>query len=114
MVSINYELPAELHRQLKIRAAEEGVTLKDLIVRYLEEGPHGRAGRMDDRSISAAEFDVHPAAKGYYERTTLDLAIQATRERIEEWSYEADPHGYCHERALLVALLSALEGAPDA
>jgi plasmid stability protein len=38
MVSINYEIPDDLHRQLKIRAAEEGVTLKDLIVRYLEEG----------------------------------------------------------------------------
>jgi plasmid stability protein len=38
VVNINYELPADLHRQLKVRAAEEGVTLKDLIVRYLQEG----------------------------------------------------------------------------
>jgi plasmid stability protein len=38
VVNINYELPAELHRALKIRAAERGITLKDLVVRYLTEG----------------------------------------------------------------------------
>lgn len=38
MVSINYEIPEDLHRALKVRAAEEGVTLKDLILRYLAEG----------------------------------------------------------------------------
>jgi len=32
---INYEIPEELHRALKIQAAQEGVTLKDLIIRIL-------------------------------------------------------------------------------
>lgn len=31
-------LPDDLHRLLKIRAAEEGVTLKELIIRLLSEG----------------------------------------------------------------------------
>lgn len=35
---IHYEIPDDLHRALKIRAAEEGITLKALIVRYLTEG----------------------------------------------------------------------------
>lgn len=38
MVNINYEIPADLHRALKIRAAEEGVTLKELIIRLLMAG----------------------------------------------------------------------------
>jgi hypothetical protein len=38
MAIIHYELPDDLHRALKIRAAEEGVTLKALIIRYLELG----------------------------------------------------------------------------
>jgi len=38
MVNINYQIPADLHRQLKVRAAEEGVTLKELIIRLLKEG----------------------------------------------------------------------------
>lgn len=37
-MKINYELPDDLHRALKIRAAEEGVTLKELIIRLLTEG----------------------------------------------------------------------------
>lgn len=38
MANINYELPEDLHKALKIRAAQEGITLKDLIVRLLREG----------------------------------------------------------------------------
>ena len=37
-MTINYEIPDDLHRALKIRAAEEGVTLKELIIRLLTEG----------------------------------------------------------------------------
>jgi plasmid stability protein len=37
-VNINYELPEDLHRALKIRAAEKGITLKDLILEYLQAG----------------------------------------------------------------------------
>ena len=34
---INYDIPDELHRALKVRAAEEGVSLKDLLIRLLAE-----------------------------------------------------------------------------
>lgn len=37
-MNINYTIPDDLHRALKIRAAEEGVTLKELIIRLLTEG----------------------------------------------------------------------------
>lgn len=36
-MNVNYKIPDDLHRALKIRAAEEGVTLKDLIIRLLTE-----------------------------------------------------------------------------
>ena len=38
MVNINYKISDELHRQLKIRAATTGETLKALVERYLAEG----------------------------------------------------------------------------
>jgi predicted HicB family RNase H-like nuclease len=37
-MNINYQIPDDLHRALKIQAAEEGVTLNELIVRLLTEG----------------------------------------------------------------------------
>lgn len=38
MGHINYDIPEDLHRALKVRAAQEGVTLKELIIRLLREG----------------------------------------------------------------------------
>lgn len=38
MVDVRYDLPDDLHRALKIRAAEEGVTLRALVIRLLTEG----------------------------------------------------------------------------
>lgn len=35
MAQLNYEIPDELHKALKVKAAQEGVTLKDLITFYL-------------------------------------------------------------------------------
>jgi hypothetical protein len=48
----------------------------------------------------------------------LDYATAraAAEERVAEWSYRDDPHGYCHERPVLVALLARidrLEGGVD-
>ena len=37
-MNLNYPIPDDLHRALKIRAAEEGITLKALVVRLLSEG----------------------------------------------------------------------------
>jgi len=34
-MNINYEIPEALHRDLKIKAAEQGITLKELIIGYL-------------------------------------------------------------------------------
>ena len=36
-MNINYELPDALHRALKVRAAEYGITLKQLIIDILTE-----------------------------------------------------------------------------
>jgi len=37
VVNINIEIPDELHREAKIAAAVEGVTLKDYIIAALEK-----------------------------------------------------------------------------
>jgi len=36
-MNVNYEIPDDLHRALKIRAAEEGKTLKQIILDALTE-----------------------------------------------------------------------------
>lgn len=40
-MNINYEIPEHLHRDLKVRAAQEGITLKALVIQALrsEVGP---------------------------------------------------------------------------
>lgn len=50
-----------------------------------------------------------PGVAPYYERITLADAIQIAREQIEEWDYESDPSGYCHDRPVLVRLVEAAE-----
>jgi predicted HicB family RNase H-like nuclease len=41
------DFPDELHREAKVRAAQEGITLKDLIIKaveaYLKPGKNGKA-----------------------------------------------------------------------
>lgn len=39
----------------------------------------------------------------------IEQALTTARERCEEWSYEEDPHGYCHDRPELVALIKEVE-----
>ncbi|MDD9952900.1 MAG: hypothetical protein OXR66_01025 [Candidatus Woesearchaeota archaeon] len=42
MVNINIELPHELHKRLKLAAATEDTTIKELFVRMLADGEHGQ------------------------------------------------------------------------
>jgi len=51
---------------------------------------------------------IHPDTQQYYDRTTLESAIQHAKETIEDWDYHRDPHGYCHVRPMLVRLVEAL------
>lgn len=37
MVRINYELPDSTHRRAKVAAAREGLTLKDFLIKALDE-----------------------------------------------------------------------------
>lgn len=53
--------------------------------------------------------EIVPATARYYERETLEGAVQTAKEMIEEWDYAADPHGYCHTRPMLVRLVQAIE-----
>jgi len=42
-VRIHYEIPAELHRRAKAEAALSGLTLKEFVIRALEEAIHRRS-----------------------------------------------------------------------
>lgn len=53
--------------------------------------------------------EIHPSAQMYYDRATLDAALADARTRIEEWSYEDDAHGYCHERPDWLRLVEEVE-----
>lgn len=53
-------------------------------------------------------IDVHPNAQDYYDRMTLESAVAIAKEVIAEWSYDEDPHGYCHRRAVLARLVEAV------
>lgn len=59
-------------------------------------------------------FETDPRSRtprDFYD-VNLAFAIEVTRERIEEWDYEDDAHGYCHDRPVLIALLHALGSTP--
>jgi predicted HicB family RNase H-like nuclease len=37
MVNVNIEIPEDIHKKVKILAASQGVSLKDLIIKALED-----------------------------------------------------------------------------
>jgi hypothetical protein len=39
----------------------------------------------------------------------IEDAISDARTRVDEWSYEQDPHGYCHDRTDWIGLLLEIE-----
>ncbi len=58
-------VPDQLHRRLKARAAEEGLTLSDLLVaelRLLAERPSWRAFLSERATPARAELSLSPAA----------------------------------------------------
>lgn len=57
------------------------------------------------------EPEIETRARDYYDLLDVEVAIRVAKERIEEWSYEDDPHGYCHTRPVLVRLVQAAERA---
>lgn len=38
MGQIRYLIPDDLHRRLKVQAAEQGITVRELVIRLLAEG----------------------------------------------------------------------------
>lgn len=56
------------------------------------------------------EYTIEPGTEGYYTRKTLKSAVAQAKEMIEEWDYVYAPHGYCHERPMLIRLVEAIEG----
>lgn len=63
------------------------------------------------------EYSLDVRAEQYYRGLSpenLDpdrvrRAINDARTRVNEWSYEADAHGYCHDRTDWIALLCEIE-----
>jgi hypothetical protein len=57
---------------------------------------------------TTADVKIEPGTEPYYNRDA-DFWITVALETIYEWNYEWDPHGYCHERSVLVGLLREIE-----
>lgn len=57
-----------------------------------------------------AEADRDPTFERWPALVPLDHAIEVALERIEEWDYNADAHGWCHERPVLISLVAAAIG----
>jgi hypothetical protein len=53
------------------------------------------------------EAVIVPAAQPWYDQLTLESAIVQASEMIDEWDYEQDAHGYCHDRSVLLRLVEA-------
>lgn len=87
--------------------------------RYAEWFDHGGMAAAVLAALELAEDaendwpEIQPPAQPYYDRTDLRLAIAATREQVDEWSYDDDAHGYCHFRSLYAELVKAAEWARD-
>lgn len=58
------DLPDELFRQAKAKAALDGLKLKDLIARYVEEGLKGASSQAVPRRRERSELPVARAATG--------------------------------------------------
>lgn len=56
--------------------------------------------RLARETVREPVFERYPSV-----RLVAD-AVEIALERIEEWEYTADPHGWCHERPVLIALVA--------
>lgn len=73
------------------------------LVHHTAERLRGVTGKGDMNVI--ADVTVLPR----FYPVPIEQAVITARERVDEWDYESDPHGYCHDRPELVALISEVE-----
>lgn len=64
--------------------------------------PHGDSERL------AGEIERGPIFTEYPAVVDLDLAVEVALEQVEKWSHAQDPHGWCHQRPILLTLLQAV------
>ena len=48
-------------------------------------------------------FDCYPPL------VDIEFAMTVALERVAEWDYARDPHGWCHERPILLTLMAEVE-----
>ena len=60
---------------------------------------------LSDRLV--VQVTREPIIERYPPVVDLEFAIEVALEKVEEWDYEADAHGWCHERPILIALIAA-------
>jgi len=72
------ELPDELLRQVKAKAALDGIKLKDLITRYVEQGLRGAPPATASHRRQRSELPVARSATGH----TLPALTNAELQRI--------------------------------
>lgn len=59
------------------------------------------------RERLAAEVERGPIFPKYPAIVDLDFAVTVALEQVEEWNHAQDPHGWCHQRPILLTLLQA-------
>ncbi len=75
------ELPDELFRQVKAKAALEGLRLKDVIARYVEQGLRGAPSPAPPHRRRRSELPVARAATG---RTLRPLSNADAQRLLDE------------------------------
>lgn len=77
------DLPDELLRQAKAKAALDGLKLKDLIARYVEEGLRGAPLQTAPRRRQRSELPVARAATGHVLPVLTNVEIQSILDEEE-------------------------------
>jgi hypothetical protein len=72
--------------------------------------PNAGAGRVVMAEDTLDGIEWAEGTRPYLDRMSAEDARQIAREKVAEWDYAADPHGYCHDRPVLVRLLEAAHG----
>ena len=62
---------------------------------------------------SVEQIRIEPGTEMYYDRSA-DFFMAEGYSMCKEWNYERDPHGYCHQRSVLVGLLREIARLRDA
>jgi len=60
-------------------------------------------------SRGGRRWSLREIEESYVQRYAYPVAREVAGDMIDEWDYAADPHGFCHDRSVLIALLTEID-----